>query len=313
MTEADLLLCGRGRVYRYSHKIDAWRVVVQQDESFYTYGVTWNESHYYFLQMRVDWEEGKRKGGIWFITCDKNFTIVAEERLLDGNPAPHQMTYNPRDKRVYACITAKNKIYVRSEQGAWSWWKPNDEPREDFKRRHPEINFEKTGVRLNVPYKIADLPIHHHLNSICFDGDDTYVMCHNKGRSEILRCVNGKMVERIKAGKSCHNVWLEDGELAYCDSMGERCVKTVSGKTLSVTTPGMMRGVARANGKRYVAVSPLGDTKELRNATNSWILVFDDDWNLLYIIDCPFKGEVYELRALAPDPYTHNGLAPIER
>ena len=126
--------------------------------------------------------------------------------------------------------------------------------------------------------------------------------------------VDGNPVERIRAGEACHNVWVDGEQILYCDSAGQHRVMAVGGHEISPPIPGFIRGVAYAGNKRYLAVSPKGRNKEDRQKSNSYIMCMNDKWEVEHICVNKERGEIYEIRAAAADPVTHNGLlCPSER
>jgi hypothetical protein len=88
------------------------------------------------------------------------------------------------------------------------------------------------------------------VNSIYFKDDLMYIMCHNKGPSEI-RVYNSSMQLQntiANTGVMSHNIWEMNGDMWYCNSM-EQKIQSVGGLYKVIDMPTLIRGQSIADGK----------------------------------------------------------------
>lgn len=114
-----------------------------------------------------------------------------------------------------------------------------------------------------------------HVNSLAFQNDLMYVMCHNRGPSEIQVFQGSQLIKTITdTGTMSHDMFWQNGELWYCDS-GANGLASTSGKKLQLK--GFTRGVFQAGGEVFVGVSV---DRRLDDSAP-----FDDTVNGIYVID----------------------------
>lgn len=305
-----LIVCGMKHVWLYDTVAESWRSIIEQPNG-YTFGVTWDKG-VYFVSVR-------NEQGVHLAALDKNFSIGAMERVEFGkNPAPHQIIYNPKDDKLYWCMANLGVLKVRDMvSGQWSEWNPCAETTEAFIERLGPVAGH-TRYPLVIKRKIIKLAetddpdwrLSHYVNSVWFDAQNNgYVMSHNRGPSELVECNGRELLSRTRCGRACHNVWMEDDDILYCDS-AHGAIKKLGSDIPLLQAHYFPRGVAWADDKRYIGMSFKGAKKAERERMNSHIVVTNPDWTTDGIIDCPFKGEIYDIRALCTDAKTHNGLEP---
>jgi hypothetical protein len=118
-----------------------------------------------------------------------------------------------------------------------------------------------------------------HVNSVFFDDDLMYVMCHNRGPSDIRVYKDFTLINTIKAGTISHSIWKMRGDIWYCDS-GNDSICTIDGKQ-RVTIPqrGFVRGAAVIGDKVIIGSS----VKKFRNPdifSFYGVTILDSDLNV---------------------------------
>lgn len=306
----DLLVCGQGRAWHLNADTDKWRVILDQERHF-TFGATFSSKDIFLGLVK-----NMGKDGIFLLRYNEHLQPISEEKLdLPSNCQPHQMYYNPNDNKLYWTMAQRGAVYVKDmSSGEWTWWSPADETYDKYIERLGEVAGMKRRriwrSKLVEDDKERSFKPPHHINSIWFDDDDNAVlMSMNRGPSEILLCFGRELASRVRVGRACHSVWGEKGDILFCNSGGTGAIETISNKQLTPNSPCWARGVAYVKGERFIAMSHKGRVKTDRELGSSHIICMDEDWNTTKIIDLPFKGEVYEIRALAVDQ-CHNRIAP---
>lgn len=137
----------------------------------------------------------------------------------------------------------------------------------------------------------------NHFNSLMFDGDQVWILAHNRGASELLAFSlhTRKLAGRIAIGNCGHNIWRENGQLFTCSS-GEG--KLLGDRGFMLQTGGFPRGIAFVGGIRCVGISELAERGE-RDFTSGKLMIFDQDWKLHKEIELHGEGLVLDMLPLS--------------
>lgn len=136
----------------------------------------------------------------------------------------------------------------------------------------------------------------NHFNTFFFEGEDIWLVAHNKGPSELMQFNRNsrELKSKIALGNQAHNLWRENGNLYTCSS-GEGAVVGTDG--LRVETGGFPRGVAFGSGLRCIGISELAERKA-RDLTTARIAIFDDAWKFVSEIQLPDEGLILDIKIL---------------
>jgi hypothetical protein len=153
-------------------------------------------------------------------------SVTTEDFVIDG---VHQMVEH-QDK-IYMANTAKDSIAI---------FDIKTESFSEFK-----ITEESKDTK--------------HVNSIYFEDDLMYVMCHNKAPSDIFVYKNFKFEKAFhRTGVMSHNIWKMNGDLWYNNSV-EQKIQSVSGKRIDFNIDNgyvsFLRGQTIINNKLLIGLS----------------------------------------------------------
>ena len=233
------------------------------------YGITRNKSRWIIFQSLPLLKKGR------LVSIDDNGNI--ETLLKDLSHGCHQI--DCKDNYLYVTDTYNNSI---------------------IKIDSLNMNIVGRYYPIGPNYGDRSLSNYGHINSIFFNDDHIYILCHNETmktskRSEVLKCDgNLNVLQRVEfqAGNA-HNVVLYKGDLVICDSKGKRLV-TEDGST-QFKFENFTRGLSITD--KYIVVGESEYAKrEERHAKGGWINIFDLKWNLLS--RQRISGMVQEIRSI---------------
>lgn len=169
---------------------------------------------------------------------------------------------------LWVTCSHDNMLAVRTPDGQWQQWYPLGEPEGEAR----DIN---------------------HFNSLCLDGDDLWLLAHNRGPSEILRfdLASRALRQRAPLGRQAHNLWRLGGAWHTCSSADGAIVGEDG---CSVPTGGFPRGIARLPGGWAVGVSALAERSQ-RDYSAGQIAIFDRRWQELRRHSLPGEGLILDL------------------
>lgn len=154
-------------------------------------------------------------------------------------------------QHLWVTCSFDNMVAVRSPRGDWQQWYPLGEP---------------TGA-------VRDI---NHFNSLALQGDDLWLLAHNRGASEILHfdIPTRTLRSRQALGQQAHNLWRAGGAWHTCSSAEGAVIGTTG---LRVATGGFPRGVAKLPGGWAVGISELAE-RGRRDFTDGQVALFDRRW-----------------------------------
>jgi hypothetical protein len=164
-----------------------------------------------------------------------------------------------------------------------------------------------------------------HPNSIWCDGEAFYVVEHGgSGFPKWVQVLDLEFnpLERIELPKSIfpepsrifhgiHNIYVEEGILYTLGPTSVVWYEIASGEsdhvffTQYMDGPFYNRGLARVKGKFYIGLSEIRERRK-RAQGNSFILVADDNFNVLNILKLELAGGLHEIRAIDSLDLAHN-------
>ena len=164
-----------------------------------------------------------------------------------------------------------------------------------------------------------------HVNSIWCDGKKFYVLEHRgavmpKGIQVFDLDFNPikhielprKVFVQKKSYHGVHNVYIEDGIL-YVFSPGALVKYNLAFGDFKHVIPHPMlkdyyaRGLARTEGRFFIGLSEV-KTRAERDKGDSFILVTDDDFNVLDVLTLKDTGALHEIRAIDSPDWAHNKI-----
>lgn len=143
-----------------------------------------------------------------------------------------------------------------------------------------------------------------HLNSVFRNSRHVYLMCHNDtiktGRKSKILVMDEELnvIKTIDSDSSCaHNVALLDGQIIYCDSIGQSLVWGGDRVKLDKFT----RGLAMSKDVIYVGSSDFGP-REKRESSHGKVFAISSNRRVAGTLSLPNVGGIYEVRLVGqPD------------
>ncbi len=171
----------------------------------------------------------------------------------------------------------------------------------------------KTPKNWNIWYPSLDSKDHkkdtHHFNSIWIHNNRMYLVGHNNGPSDVWEYSypDKQLVSKHRIGSRIHNVWLEDSQIAVCNSEAGQ-LETVNGKILCKTNE-FPRGLVLGPDINVVGVSAIANRSN-RKMTPGTIKIYSKNWNHLEDFSLGDCGQVCEIRSLDAQDFAHNEIPP---
>lgn len=154
-----------------------------------------------------------------------------------------------------------------------------------------------------------EIPLPAHLNSFFHDKEKhlIYLIAHNKtvhtGRcSDVLVCEEdfSKLYLVSTTGNSVHNVYVQDGEVMYCDSINK---SLIVGEKCIFEADKFLRGLSITDEHVFVGGTDICPDRNKRISSESEIYVLNRRGKLLTKMVFPELGGVYEIRQLTEFDY----------
>jgi hypothetical protein len=196
--------------------------------------------------------------------CDSNYKVVESHDTSLLKQSPHQMVAHV--DKLYIANTAGDSIVIfDTKTKEWD-----------------EIKITGSG---------ADTK---HVNSIHFENDVMFVMCHNRGPSEIIVLgQDRKLIDKIPAGEMSHNIFKLNGGFWFLNSKNDS-VDHINGKGLKIPGNGFLRGVALFD-KFFVVAST--KRKGSLDPSFSGLTIVNNNFKVVeqIPIDCFFIGDILKI------------------
>ncbi len=160
-----------------------------------------------------------------------------------------------------------------------------------------------------------------HINSIWCDHSNFYIVEHNRGKLPVcIRVFNTRFIEtnvhyfsdiETHHNNGLHNIYIENGIL-YTLSVNNfimRNLLTGIDTVLDIRSHkdiGYLRGFAKDDKFFYIGESNVS-SKEDRRKGNSSIIILDENYDIVKVIELEGSGDCHDIRLLKND-YAHNNI-----
>lgn len=120
----------------------------------------------------------------------------------------------------------------------------------------------------------------HHYNSIFVQEDRMYLSAHNHDKPSFIECYSYPDFKLLHTwgglGRQIHNVYVEDGEIFYLDSLGSRAIRSTKGLHIPVGQEGQfVRGLAVTPEVFVVGCFPYDPVRHKRRTGHAFLVIVD--------------------------------------
>lgn len=247
------------------------------------YGLTWSQNYIY-----VSFNP-QHRNVTEIEVFNKNLVRIGNLETGDDLHGVHQIFF--WDGELHVVNTSVESVYV-------------------YNQRRDVCHFNWTGYETD----------NHHLNSIWIDNNYIYaVEGLTKNPGDFFPTVQ-MLTHQYKPAKKfifpasiqLHNVYVEDGTMYSLAKFG-LVQKKLSEKRYQIIdlrpdeANGFLRGLARGEKYFYVGESQI-KPRELRPYGDSRVLVLNEDYKIIHIINLKNTGQIHDIRIVNGVDLAHNGI-----
>jgi len=263
--------------------------ILKNQKNSLFYGATWNKDSVfvsnrhklYYIKENCEYEilEPYKGGRIHQIVFYDDFLYVSSTNY---NSIDKVDCFGNLDKRIFISYDNKNSDFIDVE---------NMDSRNDLE----------------------------HINSIFKFDNKFYVAHHNHDEPSFVSLYDkdfNYLTKYDKMGSKIHNIYIEDSKMfvlnSYHQNINYLNFKTKIkeaivfdfGKIFNENI--FLRGLAKSDKYWIVGASTNGNMRNKRDNNPSWILLFDNEFNLVAKINLPYRSQIKEVRVLSEKDYAHN-------
>jgi len=161
----------------------------------------------------------------------------------------------------------------------------------------------------------------NHINSLFFKNNKLYACFHNNNTSnaDIVEYTDKKQTRKLSdLGRMNHNIYIDDSNTLFnLDSKNGCVVKINLDKPAlrdkinfrqKAETYNFGRGFAKTKDLFLIGVSHWAKKRKERESTRGFVIVFDNDFNLIEKISLPVDAQVKDIRVTSEPDLAHNEI-----